>query len=709
MARIETTIGGFRPLPPEAPLDMPLQDLGKAPGRPGSRLDWVGLAIRSAIILVTAVVAGGLTMEMYGILAVADLTAIEAVMLGLFAVNITWIAFSFAIASAGFLKLLAGGKRRLEAPGHPHTRTAILLPTYNEDPRRIFGTAVATAEALAEAGADEAFDLFVISDTTDPDIWIAEEAAFLAARASVRSRCQVYYRRRPKNFERKAGNVAEWVRRFGAAYEQFIVFDADSLMSADALVGMAREMERRPDLGLLQTVPMLIGRSTLFARLQQFASRVYGPVLATGLAVWSRDCGNYWGHNAILRTRAFAESAGLPTLRGRAPFGGHIMSHDFVEAALMRRAGWKIVIDPSIEGSYEESPPSLIDLAERDRRWCQGNLQHLGVIGARGLHWVSRVHFATGVMSYLAAPIWLCFLLSGLLLALQANFVRPEYFSEGFSLFPTWPVIDHIRAIGLFTATMAVLLAPKLFGLVVALLSGPVRRGIGGVMRATASVLLETLFSALFAPVMMAIQTRAVGQVLLGRDAGWKAQRRSDGTVPFEQVARRHREHMAHGIALGCSALAVSPALLMWMSPAVTGLLLAIPLSFVTAGSIGALRRAGLLLVPEELSPPRIQQRSLDAEKVLGAEFDGPIEAFALLIELPSLLEFHANCLPGARESARREVDPHFVVGMARLDAAADLGDAAARLSREEKLALLGRPEGVDRLRHAYQRMANAA
>ena len=251
-----------------------------------------------------------------------------------------------------------------------------------------------------------------------------------------------------------------------------VILDADSLMTGEALVQLVAAMEAHPQVGLIQTLPLVVNRHTLFARAQQFAARVYGPVIAAGVAYWHRGDSSYWGHNAIIRTRAFIAHAGLPDLPGQPPFGGPILSHDFVEAALLRRAGWKVYLVPEITGSYEESPPSLLDFADRDRRWCQGNLQHSRLLTARGLYWLSRLHLVLGIMSYLASPIWLLFIILGLLLALQAHFLRPEYFPQEFALFPTWPVFDPERAVRLFSGTMGVLLAPKLFGYVLVLHAG---------------------------------------------------------------------------------------------------------------------------------------------------------------------------------------------------------------------------------------------
>ncbi|TCT09872.1 membrane glycosyltransferase [Tepidamorphus gemmatus] len=641
--------------------------------------------------------------EMYAVLSVARLTPIETVMLALFSVNIAWISFAFAVAVAGVLALVFC-RARLDLPQRgnrlPLGRTAILIPAYNEDPARVFAAAAATAEALANAGAARAFDIFVLSDTTNPDVWIAEEAAYRALQDRGNPRARIFYRRRTRNVERKAGNVADWCRRFGAAYPYFVVLDADSLMEPDTLIRLALDIEARPGVGLIQTVPMVVNRNTLFARVQQFAGRVYGPVMSAGLAIWAGDDGNYWGHNAIIRTAAFTGAAGLPHLPGRPPFGGHVLSHDFVEAALMRRAGWSIRLVPLVGGSYEESPPSLIDLAARDRRWCQGNLQHARILPARGLAWPSRVHLLTGIMSYVASPVWLMFLLAGLLLALQARFIRPEYFTEEFQLFPTWPVIDSERAIGLFVATMAILFLPKFFGLFVALADRTVRRGIGGPLRGALSLLVESLIAALLAPVMMAIQSAAVLDILIGRDAGWNPQRRDDGSVPLVEIAKRHVNHTLFGVLLGASAWAVSPQVFAWLTPALAGLVVAVPLSAVTArADVGlALRRVGLLTIPEEFEQPEILRRAARLAGELDARLGGQVEAIARLAADPALLAFHRACLVPDPPHGRGGIDEPLVLGLARLRSASSIEQALTWLSPREKLALLADPEGLDRL-----------
>ncbi len=582
------TAASFRALPDEAPLAMPTQSLRTMPPRvprPASspRAMWLRrfLVIGGAVVLT---IAGA--HEMYLVFAVNGVTTLAVFMMALFLALFAWIALSFTSGLAGFCSQLAGGGCRLETGSNapvPHlaSRTALLMPTYNEQPARIMAGLQAIWESLRETGAVDAFDLFILSDTTNAEIWIAEEAGFLALRENTGAHTRIFYRRRPKNVARKSGNIAEWVTRFGGAYAQFLILDADSLMNGETLVRLAGAMERHPDVGLIQTLPIIIGATTLFARVQQFAGRVYGPLIAHGIAWWHGSEGNYWGHNAIIRTRAFAECAGLPELTGRKPFGGPIMSHDFVEAALMRRGGWAVHMVPGVRGSYEEVPPTLTDLAVRDRRWCQGNLQHMAVLPTRGLAAISRLHLLTGVGSYITAPLWLLFILTGILIAVQARFVLPDYFPQGKSLFPQWPVVDPVRAMWMFVGTMGLLLVPKLLGCIVILLHGRERRGFGAA-RLLAGILFETLIAGLIAPVVMLTQTIDVAAILVGRDSGWVAQRRGDGAIPARETRRLYRRHTVLGLLLGGVAWAVSLSLALWMLPVVLGLALAIPLALVT-------------------------------------------------------------------------------------------------------------------------------
>lgn len=690
-------------LPEETPIAMPEQSLWASPEAPARAVttpSWMParrLFVIGGTILFTAAGAN----EMYRALSVGGLTPLELIALTLYVALFAWIAFSFISAIAGFVsRIRRGGLDLGIAPGTPlpccTKRTALLMPTYNEAPARVFAGLQAIYESLAATSALDRFRIFVLSDTTDPEIWIAEEAAFLELRRRTGDCERIFYRRRPHNVGRKAGNIAEWIQRFGGGFEHFLVLDADSLMEGETIVRLAAAMERNPQVGLIQTLPIIVNAKTPFARVQQFAGRLYGPLIAHGLAWWHGSESNYWGHNAIIRTRAFAAYAGLPQLRGRKPFGGHILSHDFVEAALLRRAGWAIHLLPGLMGSYEEGPPTLSDMLVRDRRWCQGNIQHSGVLPARGLHWVSRLHLLSGIGSYLTAPMWLLFLIAGLLTALQGSLQPPEYFPAGPSLFPTWPAQDPVRSMWVFVGTMLVLLAPKFLSYLALFFDRRSRRGSGGAFRVLISLFLETLIAGLMAPIAMFIQSGAVFAILLGRDSGWAPQRREGGRVTLREHTRRYAGATAFGLMLGISAYLIAPALLLWMLPVVIGLSLAIPLAVWTSSENAGeqLRRAGFLATPEEQNPPTV----LAHAAALQAGFVTQAGNIRQLVTDRNLLEAHRHMLPPARRPGQDPIDATLLVGLAKLEEATSLDAALAALTKAETASVLASARGVDLL-----------
>jgi membrane glycosyltransferase len=683
-------------LPPERRLAMPVQALARwnaaekaeATARSAASTGWLARAfVFGGALLLTAYGAR----EMYYVVSVSGTTFLQYVLLALFVVNFSWIAVSFTAGILGFLKMAFRRGRPIPAMGPLSARTAIVMPVYNELTARTFAAVEAIRNSVEATGQGDAFDYFVLSDSTNPDAWLAEERAFLALRETIGPGARLYYRHREKNHHRKAGNIADFVTRWGGAYEHMLVLDADSLMTGECIVTLARAMEADPKAGIIQSLPMLVNRNTLLARLQQFAGAMAGPVIASGLDAWSGRDGNYWGHNAIIRTRAFADHCGLPDLKGKPPFGGHVLSHDFVEAALIRRAGWSVYMLPELRGSYEESPPSLIDLAVRDRRWCQGNLQHSRIIGARGLKLATRQHFATGIMAYLASPFWLAQLVVGIALTLQASYIRPEYFAQEFALYPAWPRFDPERALWLFALTMGILLAPKLFGLLLMVFDGAKRRACGGAIRLVLSFLIEIVLSALVAPVQMLIQSGSVFQILVGGDTGWNPQRRDDGSIPIRDIVRRHRWHTLLGILAGVSAFSISTSLFLWMSPTILGLLLAIPLSWLS-GSLAAglaLKRLGLLVTPEEAGTPPIVTEANALQIENGARGFDDRDALLALYEDPELRARHEAMLGHASHRRRGEFDTDRVMAEAKIIDARTIGEAVEWLKPKERMVVL--------------------
>jgi membrane glycosyltransferase len=678
-------------MPPENPLYMPVQDLSYRPQRRPRHAS--GAAVLYARFILAAVTVGVTTYGVYQMLQVvrfASMTLLQGLMIFFFAVSLGWIAFAAGSVLAG------ASKRRDPDPGPDSSSeanaalTALVMPIYNEDPLRTASALQAMAEALAHIDAHRSFEIVILSDSTDADAWIRETLSVDRLRGSLSSIMPVWYRRRWRNIARKSGNLEDFVTRWGGRYEHMIVLDADSLIDAPTLQRLTRTMQADSDLGILQTAPQLIGATTLFGRLQQFAACVYGPVITRGLSAWSGDSSNYWGHNAIIRMAAFAQNCGLPQLSGRKPFGGFVLSHDFVEAALMRRGGWKVRMAADGSGSWEESPPSLIDVAVRDRRWAQGNLQHMKIIGSAGLSFASRLHLGVGIMSYLSSPLWLVMLGIGFALAVQSHLIRPEYFNHDFQLFPSWPRFNVELMMALFWFSMIVLLIPKMMGLIRALLSRRIRRGSGGVIGVGASFLLEIILSALYAPILMLVQSRHVFEVLVGRDSGWKPQRRDGGGgTTWSDAWHFHKRHMFLSCVTSVIVWFLSPPLLAWLSPALLGLFLAVPLSRASGSEIlgKILSRVALLRTPEEVEAPPLVARRRELLREASAPPDDGLRHLARNREA-RLAHINGNLARPA--DPRGHPDPFAFTAEQKLKDARSLDEALAWLTAVERVEVAG-------------------
>ena len=674
-------------VPPFAELDMPEQNLRRyvRERRLGFPSFWTVLArlLTFGGALALTVYA---TLEMIAVVSVGIVSALQWAMVALFAITFAWIALPATAAISGVL--FGWVRRRAKADLQVEQRTALVMPVYNENPAGTFAALLAMAEALLEQNA-AGFEIFVLSDTTRPDVYVKETAAYHVLREKLGEAMRVWYRRRPDNVGRKVGNLHDFVTRWGGRYDFMVVLDADSILAPETLVTLVREMAADPNLGLLQTVPRLAGGKTLFARLQQFAGRVYGPIVARGIASWQGEDGNYWGHNAIIRVRAFAAAAGLPILPGKKPFGGAILSHDFVEAALLRRAGWAVRMLPTLGGSWEDSPPSLLDAAARDRRWAQGNIQHLAVILSQGFTWSNRMHLGLGVMSYLASPLWFALIVVGLGTAGHIATVQFEYFTDELSLFPRWPLFDSERMIRLFLIAMVTLLTPKILGVLRSFVDGELLRKVNP-LRVVLGAIAETILSALYAPIMMMMQVRQVSEILIGQDSGWTTQSRKHSRMPWGMLFRRHWLQMLSGIVISVVLLYVSPALFLWMTPALLGLVLALPLS-AASGSVVLAKLArffGFLTVPEEVSVPRVIAARDEAEVRLDELLDGVTIERLLSDEIARQRHFAA--VQPRPAATRGHPDVMFITARAKLGDAHTAAEALSWLSPPERLAVLG-------------------
>jgi membrane glycosyltransferase len=676
--------------PLECPLSMPPQDFSSHKKVVFTRQYWSTWLARLITFGGAMAMTSFAIYQMILIVSQVEVTFLQWLMVGFFALTFVWIALAACGSIAGFLcPVKTSNNQSVNLDGK---KTVLLMPIYNEDAAQTCAALLSMAKDIVAEGLGEQFEIFIISDSNKPEVWVKETAAVLHLQTALKGQLNVWYRRRANNKAKKAGNVHEFVSRWGGRYDYMLVLDADSLLSASTLITLMKEMTADPNSGILQTLPCLYRGDTLFARLQQFAGTIYGPIVANGITAWQGEDGNYWGHNAIIRVAAFANTAGLPTLTGAKPFSGDILSHDFVEAALMRRAGWSVRMLPELKGSWEESPPSLSDVAVRDRRWAQGNIQHLAVLSAKGLRWPNRFHMLTGIMGYMASPIWFALILIGIVMAVQIHYVSVEYFSDEMSLFPHWPVFDSERMVQLFIFTMIILLVPKILGLIRAIFSRSLRQPLG-IIRLLLGASVEVFFSVLYAPIFMLIHSKHMLDIFRGRDSGWSTQQRQYKGLPWMQLIHMHFWHTVIGIVMTLILVYYSPPLLIWLAPTLIGLLLAIPLSALSGskGLANILKFCGLLSIPEEVNIPRIMHNRDEYE----AEFSQLTQSLNIekLLQHNTLWENHFSMMqtPPIPQRGHPPLDKISVEH--KIADAETQQEALSWMTDKEKLALLSYKE----------------
>jgi membrane glycosyltransferase len=525
------------------------------------------------------------------------LDVMDFVRSGLILLSTWWLAWG---AAGGLLGLTSRARAPLRVIDAAPIQglTVILVPVYNEDPVATFARIAAMDASVQATGQGKHFHFAILSDTRKDDIADQEAEWFLRLLAERRAAGRLFYRRREQNTGKKAGNIEDFIMRSGAAYDYALILDADSLMEGATIVEMVRRMESEPDLGLLQSLPKVWNATSVFGRAMQFSASFYSPVFARGLAMMQGRSGPFWGHNALVRVRAFAEACGLPELQGQPPFGGHVLSHDYVEAALLARAGWRVRLDDDLEGSFEEGPENIIDHAKRDRRWCQGNLQHARLIFAPGLLPWSRFVFFQNVFSYIAPLFWLAFIGASILAPL---FAPPlDYFPEPNWPFPVFTGSEASKAIGLAIGIFGLLLLPKLLVAADAALTGRAQ-AFGGGVQGFVSMLLEVTLSSITAPIFLMYQTRSVLQVLSGRDGGWPTNNRGDGRLSLADAWANSRWIvMIGGVGLAATWW-LAPKLLLWLMPVALPMLAA-PL-IISASSRRLPRRLFTAPTEGELPP----------------------------------------------------------------------------------------------------------
>ncbi|WP_319532538.1 glucans biosynthesis glucosyltransferase MdoH [uncultured Cohaesibacter sp.] len=518
--------------------------------------------LRTIAITLSLVIGIGAFLVFMQIGIVDGLEIIDVVRAVLILISTTWLAWGGIQGLLGLTTNPSTPSLNRDAP--IQGRTVVIMPVYNEDPLVSFSRLAAMDQSLKETGVDADIHFAILSDSRNPAIAALEEQLFVRLVSDVQGEGRFFYRRREQNTGKKAGNLEDFIERSGGAYNYAVILDADSLMEGETIIEMIRRMEADPGLGLLQTLPKIVRARSRFGRAMQFAASFFSPIFCRGQAMLQGRTGSFWGHNAIIRVSAFAQSCGLPVLHGEPPFGGHIMSHDYVEAALLARAGWTVRVDDDLGGSYEEGPENIVEHAKRDRRWCQGNLQHSRIIAAPGLKPWSRFTFAQGIMAYIAPLFWLAFLIVSILDPFFDT--QPDYFPE-----PNWPT-PYIppsmasEAIGLFVGIFGLLFLPKLL---MVLKVGITRQAglFGGFPRVTASTLWELVFSSVIAPIMMLYATRSVYQVMRGKDGGWPTNNRGDGRLSLRESLAASGWISLCGIVGLLAVQYLAPNLLLWLLP----------------------------------------------------------------------------------------------------------------------------------------------
>jgi membrane glycosyltransferase len=553
----------------------------------------------AALVLVT--IAALLTLAGHA-LSAGGFGAGDAILLILFGLTMPWSVIGFWNAAIGFIIMrfardpvaaVLPAAARLRGDEPIKASTAITIFVRNEPPHRVIRNLDAMMRELAAAGVADRFHLYVLSDTSQADIAAVEETLFAALAEEWRGRIAVIYRRRTLNTGFKAGNFWDFLERWGCQHEFAVTLDTDSFMTAAAIMRMVRLMQADPTLGILQGLVVGLPSTSAFARIFQFGMRLGMRSWTIGSAWWQADCGPYWGHNAAIRTAPFLAHCRIPKLPDGGVLGGHVLSHDQIEAALMRRAGYDVRVLPEEDLGWEENPPTLIEFIRRDQRWCQGTLQYGFFLFAPGLKFVSRFQLAFAMLMFLGSPAWIGLLVVGTWgLAASpspAQFIRAD---AGYAL---------------LAVILVMWFAPKIATVIDVLTRPDRRRAFGGVARFLASVMTETAFFILLSPIMWVCHTLFLAGLPFGRVIGWIGQVRDDHTVPWTLALHQLWPHTALGLVCLLILMLTHPAAIRYAFLIAGGPALAVPLAVITARpAIGlALARIGIGRLPEETAPPR--------------------------------------------------------------------------------------------------------
>lgn len=534
------------------------------------------------------------------LLGTGGFTTLDFLLLAAFCVSTPWTILGFWNAVIGLWLLHGPGDARRSvypyaagAEDGPITaRVAVLMTLRNEDPERALARLKQMRAEIEATGHGGAFAWFVLSDTTRPEITAAEEELFAAWRREAGEHSRLTYRRRHENSGFKAGNIRDFLERWGHEHDFMLTLDADSFLGPQAVLRLVRIMQAHPRLGILQSLVVGMPSHAAFARIFQFGMRHGMRSYTMGASWWAGDCGPYWGHNAVIRIAPFKAQCHLPILSGNGPLSGCILSHDQIEAVLMRRAGYEVRVLPEEMESYEENPPHLTEFTRRDLRWCQGNMQYWRLLAMPGLKPMSRFQIAWAILMYLGAVAWIAFMVLATLKVFDT-----ELYDEPF---------PATLGLTLFALTFAMSLAPKAAGLIDVLLRAEERRRYGGAGRILGGALTEFLFGVLLGPVVaFRIALFMVG-LLFGRTITWDAQARDAVRLSWQTAFAGLWPQLVFGLAMGTVLYLYAPGALIWALPALIGLVGAVPFAVLTAEpALGRwLMRKRVCAIPEEIAMP---------------------------------------------------------------------------------------------------------
>jgi membrane glycosyltransferase len=550
--------------------------------------------------LVAATTLGVLTLAVLA-LAPGGYGVVDLLLLVLYAIALPWLVIGFSISTIGFcvmrfardpLATIFPAAARVQGSEAITARTAILVCIRNEAPQRVIRNLTPLMTGLVAAGTGERFHVYILSDTADADHVAAEESQLATFAADWRDRMAVTYRRRTVNTGFKAGNIEDFCRRWGAEHDFALTLDADSFMTAEAVLRLVRIMQSDDKLGIVQSLVVGLPSTSAFARLFQFGMRLGMRSYTIGSAWWQADCGPYWGHNALVRLAPFIAHCELPELPADGVLGGQILSHDQIEAVLMRRAGYEVRVLPLEHQSWEENPATLLEFIRRDLRWCQGNMQYWHLLGLPNIKPVSRYQLVFAILMFAGSPAWIALLVLGTLAAAAApapaDFIRADF------------------GIAAFAATMVMWLSPKLATFIDVLTRAKERFAFGGTGRFLASAAAETVFSLLLAPIMWFGHTLFLARLPFHRKVAWTAQVRDDHAVPLGLALRALWIYTVVGVGVIVVLALTHPAAIPYALPLAAGLALSIPLAVVTASRAfsAALMRLGVGRLPEETAAP---------------------------------------------------------------------------------------------------------